>query len=159
MNHTAEKRLAPSMLRPSIGCKAFIKRFEELRLKAYQDQGGVWTIGWGHTGGVQMGDLITQEQAESFFKNDLSEPARVLAAEKGVELYQHEYDALVSFIYNVGAAQWSTSTMRRALKIGRHDLAADEFKRWNKVKGKISRGLARRRHEEEMMFREASYRA
>lgn len=158
MNATAEKRLAPSMLRPSAGCKAFIKRWEELRLKAYQDQGGVWTIGWGHTAGVRMGDLITEEQAESFFKNDISEPMRVLSAEKSIVLYQHEYDALVSFIYNIGPAQWSSSTMRRALKMGRHDLAADEFKRWNKVKGKISRGLVRRRHDEEQMFNSATYR-
>lgn len=51
----------------------FIKGFEELRLKAYDDGVGVWTIGWGHTKGVKKGDVITIEQAEQFFRDDLAE--------------------------------------------------------------------------------------
>jgi lysozyme len=159
MYDNSKGRIATTSLRPSGPLVDFIKREEALRLKAYQDQGGVWTIGWGHTGGVTMGQEITEEQATSFLKADLAEAAHVLAAGSPLKLFQHEYDALVSFIFNIGAGQFVSSTLRRALKMGRYDLAADEFKRWNKVKGKISNGLKKRRWREEKLFREALYRA
>lgn len=81
-----------------------IKSFEGCRLQAYQDSGGVWTIGYGHTNGVLPGQTITQQQAEEFLKQDLKN------AEKYVGQYDHiyhfkqyQFDALVSFTYNAGA--------------------------------------------------------
>lgn len=83
--------------------KEVIKKFEGCRLEAYQDVGGTWTIGYGHTNRVQKGDVITQEQADSFLVEDIA------VHSSRVEKYQHiynfnenEYNALVSFAYNVG---------------------------------------------------------
>lgn len=83
--------------------KEVIKKFEGCRLEAYQDVGGTWTIGYGRTNGVKKGDVITQEQAEAFLLEDIAAHA------SRVEKYQHiynfnenEYNALVSFAYNVG---------------------------------------------------------
>lgn len=159
MSDATKTRYPASMLRMSLPGRNFVKRFEELRLKAYQDQGGIWTIGYGHTRGVKMGDVITEAQAETYLKGDLMEAERALALDSGVNLFQHEYDALVSLIFNIGVGHYSSSTIRRTLKMKRYDLAADEFPRWNKVKGKVSNGLKRRRHDEREIFVKATYRA
>lgn len=154
----SQGRLPATSLRCSEPGRNFIKGYEKLRLKAYQDQGGVWTIGWGHTAGVQMGQTCTEEQAESWFKNDIQDAAHILNAGAGLKLFQCEYDALCSLIFNIGGAQFASSTLRRALQAGRYDLAADEFPRWNKVKGKTSNGLVKRRAHEREMFLLATYR-
>lgn len=82
-----------------------IKQFEGCKLKAYKCPAGVVTIGYGHTKGVQMGDVITQEQAEQFLKDDLIEIEYEVNKRAGywaVQLTQHQYDALVSFAFNAG---------------------------------------------------------
>lgn len=159
MYDNSKGRISSTSLRLSAPGANFIKSFEELRLRSYQDQGGVWTIGWGHTAGVGPGMTITEEQAESFFKNDAMEAAHILNAGVPVGLYQYEYDALISIIFNIGGAQFASSTLRRALRMARYDLAADEFPRWNKVKGKVSNGLKKRREWERRMFVEGTYRS
>lgn len=131
----------------------FIKTFEELRLEAYDDGGGVWTIGWGHTQGVHKGDEITTEEAESMLVWDLAE------AEDGVNMYvevdldQGEYDALVSFAFNVGVPAFHGSTLLRLLNNGAdRTTVARQFDRWNKDNGKVINGLTRRRADERKMF-------
>lgn len=87
---------------PSDNCYNIIKEFESLRLKAYQDTGGVWTIGWGHTGEeAQAGNEITHEQADNLLKTDVAH-ASYLVNTLGYELNQNQFDALVSLIYNCG---------------------------------------------------------
>ena len=77
-----------------------IKQYEGLRLNAYQDAGGVWTIGYGHTGGVQPGDVITREEADALFWADVEKFVRgVNRLKQGTRLTQNQFDALVSFAY------------------------------------------------------------
>ena len=86
--------------------QATIKRFEGLRLKAYRDQGGVLTIGWGHTGSdVQEGTSITEAKAEQLFQDDLATAEAILERTVDVELTEWQWAALVSFVFNVGAGR------------------------------------------------------
>lgn len=78
-----------------------IRSFETLRLKAYQDSGGVWTIGWGHTGGVQFGDMITPALAETLFQSDVQRAERQVNSHQGT-WNENQFSALVSFTFNCG---------------------------------------------------------
>src|SRR5690625_142505 len=80
-----------------------IKRWEGLRLAAYQDQAGVWTIGYGHTSGVRRGDTCTEAQAEAWLRVDLEEAEAAVRRLVSVPLGEHQYGTLVSFTYNLGA--------------------------------------------------------
>ena len=96
----------------------FIKSHEALRLKAYQDSKGVWTIGWGHTKGVQPGDVITREQAEQFIRDDFAWVERPLNADlvtgRDMPLVtQNEFDALCALVFNIGSDAYLESTVRR----------------------------------------------
>lgn len=130
-----------------------IKQHEGLRLKAYLDPVGVWTIGWGHTRRVKPGQHISLEQAQEFFALDLSDAAACVIANVRVELTQGQFDALVSFVFNLGCGALRRSTLLKHLNNGQHPLAAKEFTRWNKGGGRVLRGLTRRREDEQMMFR------
>ena len=101
----------------------FIKSHEALRLKAYQDSKGVWTIGWGHTKGVKPGDVITREQAEQFIRDDFAWVERTLNADlvTGRDkplVTQNEFDALCSLVFNIGSDAYLESTVRRKNKQG-----------------------------------------
>lgn len=129
-----------------------IKHFEGLELRAYQDSVGVWTIGVGHTKGVKKGDVITEAQADAFLKEDVSD------AEAAVRKYclvttQGQFDALVSFTFNLGAGSLRTSTLRRKHNEGDYDGAANEFKRWVNAGGVKMTGLVRRRAAEAELYR------
>ena len=124
---------------------ALIKEFEGLRLKAYQCPGGVWTIGYGHTAGVKPGMLISKAQAEEYLKADLIAFERYLNG-LGLALNQNQFDALVSFIYNVGTGNFSNSTLLRKVRANPQDNSImDEFLRWIYSKGRVLPGLQRRR--------------
>ncbi len=106
-------------------------------LTAYKDTVGVWTIGYGMTffpngARVKQGDKITQKQADDMFaavlENDFEKPLEKLLA--GINLNQDQYDALVSFVFNVGVAAFSNSTMLRLLKAGKFRDANKQFSRW-----------------------------
>lgn len=130
---------------------ALIKEFEGCRLTAYQDGAGVWTIGYGHTSGMQSGETCTQEQAESWLVQDLR------IAESGVTRYapgvaQCQFDALVSFCFNLGIFALEHSTLLKLLLADDVAGAAAEFPRWDHVAGKESAGLLRRRMAEQTMF-------
>lgn len=130
-----------------------IKYYEQLRLAAYlPTPEDVWTIGYGHTKGVMYGLTCIEEQALAWLMEDCAE-AETAVNEIGVPLSQNKFDALVSFVFNVGTTAFEKSTIRRLLKDGDYDGAANEFKRWNKQKGKVLNGLTARRKKEEELFR------
>ncbi len=130
-----------------------IKSFESLRLTAYQDQGGVWTCGWGHVGpDVTEGTTCTPEQAEIWFQEDTQKAVHGVDASLTTNVSQNQFDALVSFAFNVGVGAEAHSTMVK--KVNARDFmgAAEEFPRWDKVKGVASAGLQRRRLAEQALF-------
>lgn len=129
-----------------------IAGFEGCRLNAYQCSAGEWTIGYGHTKGVRSGMQITKDQARQLFQKDLAEFEAVVRAYVRVPLDQGQYDALVSFTFNVGAEAFRTSTLLRMLNKGRYRAAALEFHRWVNAGGKQVEGLIVRRNEEYGMF-------
>ena len=131
---------------------ALIKEFEGLRLKAYKCPGGVWTIGYGHTAGVKPGMVISEAQAEEYLKADLIAFERYLNS-LGLALNQNQFDALVSFIYNVGTGNFSSSTLLRKIRVNPQDNSImDEFLRWVYSKGRVLPGLQRRRLDEMKLY-------
>lgn len=131
-----------------------IKRFEGCRLTSYKDVGGVWTVGWGTTGPHVGPDLtITQAQADTWLQEHVDQfSARVTNLVK-VSVNQNQFDALVSFTYNVGVSAFQRSTLLRLLNDGAESsIVASEFLRWTKVDGKIIEGLKRRREAERELF-------
>ncbi|MBF9834229.1 lysozyme [Enterobacter hormaechei] len=136
---------------------ALIKQFEGCKLTAYQDSVGVWTIGYGWTQPVdgkpiRAGMAIKQETAERLLKTGLVSYESDVSRLVKVGLTQGQFDALVSFTYNLGARSLSTSTLLRKLNAGDYAGAADEFLRWNKAGGKVLSGLTRRREAERALF-------
>jgi lysozyme len=133
-----------------------IKSFEGLRLSAYKCPADVWTIGFGTTAGVKPGQTITKERAEELLRDDVARfEAQVLRLVK-VPLTQGQHDALVSFVYNLGAGNLSNSTLLRLLNSGDYKGAAAQFDRWTKAGGKTLAGLVRRRAAERALFEGAS---
>ena len=131
---------------------ALIKEFEGLRLKAYKCPGGVWTIGYGHTAGVKPGIVISEAQAEEYLKADLIAFERYLNG-LGLALNQNQFDALVSFIYNVGTGNFSNSTLLRKVRANpQENSIMDEFLRWVYSKGRVLPGLQRRRLAEMKLY-------
>ena len=129
-----------------------IKQFEGVRLTAYKCPAGVYTIGYGHTRGVQRGMKITEEEASAYLTADL------LNSEKAVERYdsvyhwnQNEFDALVSFTFNCGVAN-----LRSLLRNGRRNRSqiAATLPLYRKAGGKVLKGLERRRAAEKALFLE-----
>lgn len=136
---------------------SLIKQFEGCKLTAYQDSVGVWTIGYGWTQPVdgkpiRAGMTIKQETAERLLKTGLVSYESDVSRLVKVGLSQGQFDALVSFTYNLGARSLSTSTLLRKLNAGDYAGAADEFLRWNKAGGKVLNGLTRRREAERALF-------
>lgn len=133
-----------------------IRQFEGIRLAAYQDSAGVWTIGVGHTltgfTRVKEGDTCTEEQAADWLVGDVEQAESCINSLVKVPLSQNQYDALVSFIFNLGCRAFSTSTLLRNLNGGSYTLAADQFPRWDNVAGKASAGLLKRRIAEQDLF-------
>ncbi|MDA4843602.1 lysozyme [Enterobacter hormaechei] len=136
---------------------ALIKQFEGCKLTAYQDGVGVWTIGYGWTQPldgkpIRAGMTIKQETAERLLKTGLVSYESDVSRLVKVGLTQGQFDALVSFTYNLGARSLSTSTLLRKINAGDYAGAADEFLRWNKAGGKVLKGLTRRREAERALF-------
>lgn len=128
-----------------------IQQFEGLRLAAYDDGVGVQTIGYGHTKGVQPGDRITREQAEAFLREDVAEAEEALRMVTA-PLTQNQRDALVSFVFNLGADRLKDSTLLKRLNAGDYKGAADEFMKWRMAAGKVMPGLVKRRAAERALF-------
>ena len=135
-----------------------IKRHEGLRLHAYKDPIGVLTIGYGHTSRagapeVHPGMVITQQKANAILRADLAKFEKwVLELTEGVSLTQNQFDALVSFTFNVGPANFEKSTLRKKLLAGDTLGAANEFPKWRKAGSQVFPGLVKRRAEEKALF-------
>ena len=137
-----------------------IKASEGLRLKAYLCPAGVWTIGYGHTKGVKEGDTCTVSQADRFLREDCMEAETAVTRLVKVPINQNQFDALVSFVFNVGADEdadkiaegLGDSTLLRKLNEGDYVSAALEFTKWNRAAGKVLPGLVKRRKAEQTLF-------
>lgn len=132
-----------------------IKSFEGLRLESYLCPAHVWTIGYGHTKSVEPRMTITEEEAESLLKKDLKVFENAVLSHR-LKLNQNQFDALVSFCYNVGSGNLAKSTLLKKAKLDPNDeTIGSEFMKWNKAKGKTLAGLSRRRNAEaDLYFRE-----
>ena len=131
---------------------ALIKEFEGLRLKAYKCPGGVWTIGYGHTAGVKPGMVISEAQAEEYLMADLIASEKYLN-DLRLAINQNQFDALISFIYNVGTGNFSRSTLLRKVRANPQDNSImDEFLRWVYSKGRVLPSLQRRRLAEMKLY-------
>ena len=129
-----------------------IKSFEGCILKAYKCPAGVWTIGYGHTAGVEEGQKITQAQAEELLKEDLKRFETYIENLVTVKINQYQFDALVSFCYNIGPGNLKTSTLLKLLNKGDYEGAAEQFDRWVKAGDKKLAGLVKRRAAEKELF-------
>ena len=130
-----------------------IQKFEGLRLKAYKDSVGVWTIGYGHTGGhIHKGMHISEERAHELLAIDLDHFERCVGHFVKVNLTQGEFDALVSFAYNLGCEALRKSTLLKKLNDKDYEGAAQEFARWTHAGHKVLKGLVARREQERERF-------
>jgi lysozyme len=136
---------------------ALIKASEGLKICAYPDPGNretgePWTIGYGHTRGVRPGDTCSEEQATAWLREDLGVTENAVRQLVDVPLSQGQFDALVSFVFNVGRSAFSNSTLLRLLNAGDDAGAADQFKRWNRGADGPLPGLVIRRAAERSLF-------
>ena len=134
-----------------------IKKFEGCELEAYKCAAGVWTIGYGHTKDVQEGDTWGEEKAEFMLWRELEdEYEHYVNSLVTVPMNQCQFDALVSWVYNLGPANLKVSTLLKKLNAGDYEDVPNQIKRWNKatVNGerKVLAGLTRRREAEALMF-------
>lgn len=129
-----------------------IKRFEGCKLYAYRDSVGIPTIGYGHTKGVKMGMSITQKQADDFLCEDVAIGEKALNS-CCVNFTQNQFDALCSWIFNLGTGNFDSSTMKKYIMAKRNDVEiADQMIKWHNAGGKPLLGLKRRRVAEANMF-------
>ena len=134
-----------------------IKHFEGCKLKAYKCSAGVLTIGWGSTGNhVYEGKIITQQEADNLLIDDLERFERQVDS-LDLPLKQHQFDALVSFAFNLGFGSLLKSTLLKKLKAGDIEQAAKEFLKWNRAGGVVLQGLVRRREAESKLFKGESW--
>lgn len=129
-----------------------IKDFEGLRLDAYQDAVGIWTIGYGHTSTAYPGQRITTAQATALLRQDVANFEDAVTRAVRVPITENQFAALVSFTYNVGSGALNSSTLLRKLNAGDTLGAANEFLRWNRAGGRVLAGLTRRREAERSLF-------
>jgi len=144
-------------MRTSEPGKEFIKDFEGCKLEAYQCSGGVWTIGYGHTRHVQEGDKITNKEADAFLVKDIEMVEHHVDRLVNVHLLRNEWDAIVSWCFNLGCGNLRSSTMLRVINSGDIDKVSEQIVRWDKAGGKVVAGLTRRRKAEAELFDNAVY--
>ena len=132
--------------------RKLIAEHEGIKLSAYKCSAGVWTIGFGHTNGVTKDTRCTIEQAHEWLSDDLADAELAVRNLVKVPLNQNQFDALVSFTFNLGAGALSRSTLLKHLNAGNYSAAAGQFKLWNMAGGKPVLGLTRRRAAEADLF-------
>lgn len=129
-----------------------IKKFEGCKLFAYRDSVGILTIGYGHTKNVVSGQAITQQQAEQFLKEDIEPIEKALNA-MNINFTQNAFDALCSWIFNLGLGSFNSSTMKKYIILRKSDIEiTDQMVRWFNAGGKPLLGLKKRRTKEANMF-------
>lgn len=136
---------------------ALIKQWEGLRLEAYRCDAGVWTIGYGHTATAQEGMKITLEHAENLLLQDLNVFENAVSRAVKVDLSDNQFATLVSWAYNVGVGAMQKSALVRKLNEGDYASVPGELARWNKVKGKVNKGLSNRRAAEAGLWARGSF--
>jgi lysozyme len=129
-----------------------IKHLEGCELEAYKCAAGVWTIGYGHIKGVTPESVITQEQAEQMLVEELNEYEGYINDMVTTPLSQNQFDALVSWVYNLGGGNLKASTLLKVVNQGEFDGVPAQIMRWNKAGGKVLEGLTRRRQAEADLF-------
>jgi lysozyme len=129
-----------------------IKTCEGLRLAAYKDVRGIPTIGYGHTGNVQMGSFITQPAALQLLDHDLEESEACIDQNVLVPLSDNQFSALVSLTFNIGAAAFKRSTLLRLLNRLDYEGAGEQILVWDMADGKLVPGLLARRKAEYVLF-------
>lgn len=137
---------------PSENCFDLIKCFESFRARAYYCPGRVVTIGYGTTKGVKIGDKITHEEAIQRLQDEVTQLSKLVSAAIIVDINQNQFDALVSFAYNVGITAFRKSTLLRKLNAGRFDDVPAELLRWSYANGHFLGGLRERRKAEGALF-------
>jgi lysozyme len=133
--------------------RAMIESFEGFRAAAYlPTPDDVPTIGYGHTLGVKMGDVCPEQDADEFLEADLAAAEQAVTRKVTAAVTQHQFDALVSFVFNVGAGNFESSTLLKLLNAGDMEGAANQFLAWDKQAGKVLPGLLSRRSVERAWF-------
>lgn len=136
-----------------------IKKYEGCKLTAYKCPAGVPTIGYGHTQSVKMGMTISQAQADAFLKDDIK-PLESVLNKMGINYTQNQFDALISWLFNLGVGNFNNSTLKKKILAKASDEEiTDQIVKWVNAGGKPLLGLKRRRVEEANLFlgREAYY--
>ena len=133
--------------------KELTKESEGFRSEAYQDTGGVWTIGYGQTGKwVIRGLTCTEEQAEEWLDENYEKIVKQIHQVVRVSLNDNQLGALCDFIYNIGIGQFSSSTLLRLLNVGNYVGACDQLSKWVYDSGKKLPGLVTRREREQQLW-------
>lgn len=141
-----------NIMKASEKAYSLVRQFEGLRLTAYKCPAGVWTIGYGHTSNVLPDKVITKEQSEEFLRQDIATAEKIVSAECP-NLRQCQFDALVSFVFNVGGGNFCKSTLLKKVKANSDDNSImDEFLRWVYAKGVVLPGLQKRRLAEMRLY-------
>ena len=137
---------------------SLIRHFEGCSLDAYLCPAGVWTIGYGHTRGVKEGDVIDQEAAEALLIEDLEEFEGYVNKLVEIALKQNEFDALVSWTFNLGPANLKESTLLNRINYGPLSDVPPQIERWNRAGGKVLEGLVKRRAAESALWQGLDWR-
>ena len=141
-------------MKTSVIGRRLIKTFECYRSEAYICPAGKWTIGYGHTRGVKEGDTCTKAQADIYLQEDIQLAEKAVNAQN-LRLNQFQFDALVSFVYNVGLGNFQESTLLNKIKANPKDYTAieEEWKKWKYSNKQVLKGLVRRRAAEYELYR------
>ncbi len=139
-------------MKASVDAYELIKQFEGLRLEAYLCPAGIWTIGYGHTSGVSPNSFITIQEADEYLHRDVA-AIEMQLNKLNFSLRQCQWDAIVSFVFNVGIGNFKASTLLAKIRINPDDNSIiDEFLRWVYANGKVMRGLQKRRLTEMKLY-------
>ena len=139
-------------MKASVDAYELIKQFEGLRLEAYLCPAGIWTIGYGHTSGVSPNSFITTTEADEYLHRDVA-AIEMQLNKLNLSLRQCQWDAIVSFVFNVGIGNFKASTLLAKIRINPDDNSIiDEFLRWVYANGKVMRGLQKRRLTEMKLY-------
>ena len=131
---------------------SLIKKFEGCELESYKCAAGVWTIGYGSTNGVEEGMEISQERADMLLLEDVEIFEEAVNKLVEVPLEQNQFDALVSWTFNLGSTNLQNSTLLKVLNNEDYEGVPSQIKRWNKAGGEVLQGLVRRREAEALLF-------
>ena len=139
-------------MKASVDAYELIKQFEGLRLKAYLCPAGIWTIGYGHTSGVSPNSFITIQEADEYLHRDVA-TIEMQLNKLNLSLRQCQWDAIVSFVFNVGIGNFRSSTLLAKIRTNPDDNSImDEFLRWVYANGKVMKGLQKRRLAEMKLY-------